>query len=994
MRVSLAARVILAVVLAVASAAVASAQPPPDQPPPEQPPGAFVGRIISDVTVLSAGQVIDDPVVLSVVETRAGEPLVMTRVRGTIDHMIGMGRYDDVRLFASAAPDGSGVSLRWELQPIRRIVQMEIEGGGLSRSAVRTFVDERFESRPTAARAGEIASAIEGLHAERGYRRANVTTNLVPRQSPGEVTLVLTIAPGPRTTIARAAVTGAPPDPAADILSRLELRAGEVYDRPAIEERVSAYEESLRRDGYYEAVAGITTTFDDSAARADVSVDVQPGPRVRLVFAGDPVQSSALESLVPVRAERSVDEDLLEDATRSIQAYLRERGYRSAEAPYERREAEGVLELIFTISTGPLHRVGRVEVAGNAGISRAELEPLLKLTPGEPFVDARVAAIAAAIEEMYRVRGYQRVEVEPMVEVLPEALDGDVRYRPVDTRFDIAEGPQTTVAEVTVAGAGQLGEARVRQALVLVAGRPFYAEQLNADRSEVERLYRNEGYLAASVTPVLDFTEDDARVAVTWNVQEGIQTRVDQILITGSTRTNADVIRRELQIQPGDPLGADAIAESQRRLSELGLFRRVRITDIPRSNSPSRDLLVEVEDAPSTSITYGGGLEAGRRPRPSEDGQAEDRIEIAPRAFFQIDRRNLWGKNRSVSFFSRVVVRPRDPAADEADPTDTGGYGINEYRVTGTFREPRAFGTAGDAQVTAFLERGIRASFSFDRRGVRTDYARRIGPGLTVTGRYTYDYTELFDEQIEPEDRLLIDRLFPQVRLSTFFGAILRDSRDDVLDPQGGTVLGLDGSVAARAYGSEVGFSKTFVQGFVYRRLPGRGFVVAAGARVGVARGFPRSVPRVDGEGNPVFGEDGEQIVDVVEEVPASERFYAGGDTTVRGFALDRLGTDDTLDAQGFPQGGNGLVVLNLELRSPYWKGLGVVGFMDTGNVFERASDIDPSELRVATGFGIRYRSPIGPLRFDLGFKMDPRLLADGSRERRSVFHISLGQAF
>jgi outer membrane protein insertion porin family len=984
------ARVLVAVMLAAGFFAVASAQSQQSQSP-----EGFLGQTIADVTVRSAGQIIDDPVVLSIIETRIGEPLVMSRVRDTIDHLVGLGRYDDVRLFAAAAPAGAGVSLRWELQPIQHIVAVDVQGDGLSHDSIRAFVEERFESRPAASRADEIAAAVAGFHAERGFRRARVTTALVPGETPGAVTLVLAVDPGPRTTIGRATVTGSPPGPAADILSRLDLKPGRPYDRSELEARVDAYEERLRRDGYYESTVNLTTTFDDRAETVDVAVDVEPGPRVRLVFAGDPVQSSALESLVPVRAERSVDEDLLEDASRNIQAYLRERGYRSAEAPYERREADGVLELIFTVTTGPLHRVGRVDVTGNTGIPLSDLEPLLKMTPGEPFVDARVAAIGAAIEEMYRVRGYQRVQVRPVVEVLPEVVDGSVRYRPVDTRLEIVEGPQTTVAQVIVTGADQLGEDRVRQPLLLVPGRPFYAEQLRADRSELERLYRNEGFLAASVTPSLAFADEDSLVTVTWNVREGAQTLVDHILITGNARTNPDIIRRELRIQPGDPLGADAIAESQRRLSDLGLFRRVRITDIARSTSPNRDLLVEVEEAPATSITYGGGLEAGRRARASStDGQVEDRIEVAPRAFFQIDRRNLWGKNRSVSFFSRVVVRRRDPPTDSTDPSDTGGYGLNEYLVTGTFREPRVFGTGGDAQVTAFLERGIRASFSFDRRGVRTDYARRLGPGLTVTGRYTNDYTELFDEKIVPEDRLLIDRLFPQVRLSTFFGAILRDSRDDVLDPQRGTVLGVDGSVAARAYGSEVGFSKTFLQGFVYRRLPGRGFVVAAGARLGLARGFPREVPRVDEEGNPVIGEDGTQIVDLVEEVPASERFYAGGDTTVRGFALDRLGTDETLDAQGFPQGGNGLVVLNVEMRSPYWKGLGLVGFVDTGNVFERATDIDLGEVRVATGFGIRYRSPIGPLRVDLGFKMDPRLLADGSRERRSVFHISLGQAF
>jgi outer membrane translocation and assembly module TamA len=153
-------------------------------------------------------------------------------------------------------------------------------------------------------------------------------------------------------------------------------------------------------------------------------------------------------------------------------------------------------------------------------------------------------------------------------------------------------------------------------------------------------------------------------------------------------------------------------------------------------------------------------------------------------------------------------------------------------------------------------------------------------------------------------------------------------------------------------------------------------------------------VPRLHDNGNPELGADGQPIVDTVRDLPASERFFAGGDTTVRGFALDRLGTNETLDESGFPQGGNGLAVFNLELRAPYWKGLGLVGFVDTGNIFRNAGDIRLGDLRVATGFGVRYRSPIGPLRVDLGFKVHPLLLESGGREKGYVVHISLGQAF
>jgi outer membrane protein insertion porin family len=445
--------------------------------------------------------------------------------------------------------------------------------------------------------------------------------------------------------------------------------------------------------------------------------------------------------------------------------------------------------------------------------------------------------------------------------------------------------------------------------------------------------------------------------------------------------------------------------ESQQRWAALGLFRRVRISELPRTGSLSRDVLVDLEEADTTTIDYGGGLEVSGIGARDDDGDgAVDRVDVGPRGFFSISRRNLWGKNRSVTLFGRVTVRR---GADTADPADNDDYGFNDYRGLFTFREPRAFGTTGDAQFTTFIEQSRRTSFTFNRKGVSSDYARRVG-AFTLTGRYTFDHTKVFDEQIEPDEQLPIDRLFPQVRLSKIFGGVLRDSRDDVLDPQRGTVIGLDTSVAARVLGSEVGFVKTFVQGFLYRRLPGRGIVLAAGARVGLAVGFaqpldpPREIARLrqNGDAPPADRalvravDRAEAFPTVIRDLPASERFFAGGDTTVRGFALDRLGTDETLDSQGFPQGGNGMAIFNFETRAPYWKNVQFVWFVDTGNVFRRAFDIRLDEFRVSSGVGFRYRSPIGPLRVDWGWKLDTRLLSTGGRERSNVLHISLGQAF
>jgi outer membrane protein insertion porin family len=223
------------------------------------------------------------------------------------------------------------------------------------------------------------------------------------------------------------------------------------------------------------------------------------------------------------------------------------------------------------------------------------------------------------------------------------------------------------------------------------------------------------------------------------------------------------------------------------------------------------------------------------------------------------------------------------------------------------------------------------------------------------------------------------------VRLSFFSGSIIRDTRDDPVNPGAGRYVSANAALAARRIGSEVGFAKSFFTAQAFHTLSGgRRIVLAAAGRLGLATAFS-SDNVAEGEG----------------DLPASERFYAGGDTTVRGFALDQLGVrhspplpSDTLDSANFPLGGNGLVIMNGEARVPIRGGFGLVGFMDIGNVFKSPSDIDLSELRAGVGFGIRYRSPIGPIRVDLGFKMRPRDFGEAGRESVTALHISLGQAF
>lgn len=944
---------------------------------------------ITEIRVEQEGLPVTDRLVTDLLETTVGEPLSMRDVRETITHLTNLGRFDDVQVFQE--PQAGGIRLRYVLFPVHAVDRVELRGTlGLSEGSLRQLLSERFGVAPPAGRADDVVRTLTAFYRDRGYVDARFTPRIEPTHNPDRATMVIEIDAGSRATIQRIDVDRVPPQERTAVLAALGARIGQPYDAHAIQGRLEEYENTLRSRGYYEARAQHDVRYP-SPAQADVTVTVDQGPLVSVVFDGDPLPEAERERLVPVRNEGSVDEDLLEDATRAIEDFLFARGYRDATATYTRRPNGGQLTLVFTVRRGPRYITEAVEMAGNTSIATPELLEILRVKPGEPFVQAALDTGAGSVREIYRGRGFTRAAVQPATSTLPAANDGPSQGdRRVRVRLNITEGPRTFVGSLALEGNAVVSEGELRTVIVSAPGRPYSEFEVASDRDRIDLEYRNRGYENVVVDPRVAMSPDGSRADVRFVVSEGPQIVVDRIMIVGNSRTATSTISRELLLRPGEPLGYSALLESRQRLSALGLFRNVRITELTHTGESRRDILVEIEEAPPTTLGYGGGVEGGTRLRPTGvAGRAEERFETAPRGFFEIGRRNLWGKNRSVNLFTRVSLRSRDIVLSDSgvrldQPAREGGYGFNEYRVLGNYREPHVFNTRADVLVTAILDQAIRSSFNFRKRELRGEAGVRLSARYSVAGRYSFEHTRLFDERFTDEEKPLIDRIFPQVRLSKFSASFIRDSRDDALDPNRGTFVIVDSEVAARALGSEVGFYKEYVQGFSYHRLPvRRRTVLGLGARVGAAHGFPRNVVRPDS-----------QVEEVVQDLPASERFFAGGDTTVRGFSLDRLGTAETISPAGFPTGGNGVIVLNAELRVALVRRLTAVGFVDGGNVFARATSIDVTDLRRSAGFGVVYGSPVGPVRINLGFKLDRRELSPGRLERRSVLHISLGQAF
>lgn len=946
---------------------------------------AYAGRKITGVQVFVERRPSVEPALADLIETRPGELLSLARVRESITHLYSLGRFQDVQV--EAVEDGGGVALRYNLVPIHHVERVDFRGTlGLSEDLLRRTMVERFGATPTAGRAADVGRLLEQLYADHGYFRASVRPLSIELHDPDRTLLAFEIDAGPRTRIERVVVAGEPRASHQQVLDALDVGPGKPYRRVELQRRLTEYVERLRRRRYYQAAANHTATFSDDQRTAELTIDIQSGLPVRLLFQGDPLPQNRTRDLVPIEREGSADEDLLEDSAQRIRDYLHSLGHWKADVSVERRQTGEELEIVFTVRKGPVYRVTAVELTGASAIPPAELRPLIPLAEGDVFVANALETARNAMRQAYRSRGFAWVDVKASVSEV--GLSGEGRVRP---SLAIVEGPRAMVGEVTITGEERVPEDTLRQLVTSRRGMPWFDPTAAGDRDAILVEYLNRGFAGVEVTATPVVASDRSTVDLLFEIREGPQTLVDHILVVGNRRTDEAVIRREILLRPGEPLGLQDLIESRRRLSALGLFRRVNITELAHGDARRRDLVITVEESPVTSLGYGGGLELTRTLRLSETGgEAEDRIEVAPRGFFEIGRRNLGGKNRSINFYARVSLRPRDAPDDPAQ--DGRGYDFSEYRAIGTYREPRAFGWNADFTALAAAEQGDRTSFDFNRKGITLEFLRRLTPTLRGSGRYTFGTTRIFDERLSGRDEVIestIDRLFPQVRLSAFSGAVARDTRDDLLDPARGTFLSAEGTLAARALGGQVGFVKSYLQGAWFTRIPGaRSIVLATRAAAGLADGFPRVVlPPADDSGEvqpePV----------VIEDLPASERFFAGGDTSIRGFTLDRVGAPNTINEQGFPRGGNAVLILNAEVRVPVWRELGAALFVDGGNVFNRVTEFDVAELRSSAGFGVRYRSPIGPVRLDLGFNMDRREIG-GRREPGSVLHFSIGQTF
>ncbi len=973
-----AARPLLVLVLLARAAAPAFAQGAVDR---------FIGRPVAEIRVEVEGQSQSDSSLLALVVMRVGEPLTVAAIRETIDHFGALSRFDDVQLLVEES--AAGLVLTVSLEPRHPIDRLRFTGQlGLPAGDLERTVRALFGGLPPAtANLRSIEQALERALGDEGFLTARASAVTEPNHDLDRATLVVAIEAGPRARIAMVTIENDSPLSAREIQNLTGAVAGQPYRPRALATALASLRDDLSRRAYYLAFANQQVDESADPSAVDLTLSVGAGPRIRVEWAGDPRPGGRVEDLVPIQREGSADEDLLEDTDRIIRTALQREGYRNASVFHSREERGDDRVITFHVTRGRRFRLSRVELPPALHVDAETIQDALGLTAGEPIVDDRVQQGISRVLLEYQRQGYYKVEA------VAESFEETPRSTPAEAwlvlRPAITEGPRVLVDAVALEfadGPSRLPEAELRAEMRSRTGEPFSVAAVYFDRLDLEALYRNQGFRDATiVVQEPEFSTDEAQVDLAFRITEGPQTVVGEITVVGNRRVLAQTILDRITLRPEQPLGPAALTESRRRLTELGISRATFSEQQRSPGDHQAHVILSVEEAPATTFGFGGGVEVLNRTRSVAGQGIEDVLEAAPRGFVEISRRHIGGRDRTISAFGRVSLK-RASIKDE----DSGSpFGFIEYRTTLTYRERRVFRTDAELLFGVTSEQATRTTFNFLRRAVNAELLRRVTPTLAVTGRYALEFTKLFDEIIPPADQPAIDRLFPQVRLSILSTGAVWDRRDSPVGASRGELVTADVETALTGIGSEVDYVKTFLQFLRLTPLTDTGrFVLATRAQLGLARARERTVEVPDSD---------PPVTEAIDDLPASQRFFAGGSTTVRGFQLDRLGVPEILNADGLSNGGNALVIFNAELRGTIGRLFGrefaAVGFVDAGNVFRRAGDIDLGRLRGTTGFGVRWDSPLGPLRLDAGFKLDPRFLGE-RRERRWELHLSIGEAF
>ena len=912
---------------------------------------------------------------------KAGEPLDRDKLRQSIQTLYATGRFADIRAEAERTADG-GVALSFVTVPNYFVGEISVQGAPARPSENQVVNASKLQLGEvfTKDRLERALKSIQQLFEENGYYRSAVSEEEVKHGDTQQIGIVFHIVSGPQAHIGQVKATGSPGFTATEIQEITRMHPGEPISAQRITTALERLHKKYQKQNRWLAQVSVAEhAYRPEQNAVDYTLQIEPGPKVDIVAEGFRISRGALKKNVPVYEENALDDDLLNEGRRNLLNYLQTRGYFEAKVTVKKSsDPDGKqMKVVYDIDAGSRHKLVKVEITGNRYFDTRKLRSLMQVQPAARFLShglfnqGLLNDDMRGLENLYRTNGFEQVKISSEV---TDNYQGRANMIAVTLRVD--EGAQTLTGALHISGNNAVAESQL-PALNTEAGEPFSETLIADDRDIVLNHYFNRGFPDATFeASAKAIPGKPNRMDVTYTIHEGQPVFVDQVLVSGLNHTRPYIVQRELQVKSGDPLSQIDMLETQKGLYDLGIFSQVdTAVQNPEGVEREKNVIVQVEEAKRYTFNYGLGLEFQTGQPTAGSNQPQGATGVSPRVSFGVTRLNFLGSDHTITFDAHV--------------------GRLQQRGLISYEAPRWLNSPHwKLSFTTFYDDTIDVTTFTSERLEGLVQAEEVVSKASIM-QYRFEYRRVQATNL-PANLSEVPLLSQPARVGGPGFTFIRDHRDNALESTKGSYTTVDGTLASGYFGSQRDFSRILVQNSTYyafgkNRPQNKKFVFARSTRVGVETPFGNTVLVPPGQ-CPSTGSIG--------CIPLPELFLTGGGNSHRGFGLNQAGPRDP--TTGYPTGGGALVLNNLELRFPpvslpfVEDNLSFAVFHDAGNVFtdgrslldnlgrwqqknpeiclqqSTSAQCDYNYVSHAIGVGVRYKTPIGPVRFDLGYNLNP----------------------
>jgi outer membrane protein assembly complex protein YaeT len=895
-----------------------------------------------------------------------GDPLRTVDVAAAVDHLFASGRFEDI--VVEAEPSGDGVVVRFVTQLTWFLGGVKVEGRVVNppnraqiASAAQLTLGTPFRDEDLK----RARDAITELLNSNGLYDSEVTPELTRDESAQQIFVTFRMAEKKRVSYDTPIIEGETKLPTGALWKATGWRIPIVHwwrqvtalrTRSGVQGVLAAYQ---KQDRLKARVDLIKLDYEADRHRVRPTLNIQPGPRVKVTAIEASVSKSVLKRYVPVFQERAVDNDLLAEGKRNLTNYFQGRGYYDVDVYFRVLPEENDLQTIqYVISEGQRYKVVKVSIAGNRYFNEDAIRERMYIQPASftlrrgRYSEALQRKDQENITSLYRANGFRDAQVNCVVDRNSAGKTGQVAVM-----VTIVEGPQWMVDNLSVDGIQQVDRKDLVSQLASVAEQPFADVNLASDRNHILTYYYKQGFPDAQFQTAWTLSSTPHHADVTYTVKEGDRKYVRRVITSGLTTTRQSLVDKNITLKPGDPLSHVEETEIQKRFYDLGIFARVDTAiQNPDSDTAHKYVLYNFEEANRYLVEVGVGAQVGRFGTPSSTNLSSPggSTGFSPEVSLDVSRLDFLGLGHRVSLHTLY--------------SNLGKRGSLSYAM------PRFMDIEGrNATFTVLYDNSLNVlTFASKREEASVQFAQRFSKATTGQLRFAYRRVSVGSVAIPV---LLVPQLQQPVRIGILSANLSQDRRDDPTDPHRGIYNTADIGMAGKFFGSQRSFGRVLLRNATYYRLT-KTIVLARQTQVGLIAPFaaPAGISRQ-------------------ESVPLPERFFGGGADTLRSFPFNQAGPRDTGTAlvsggsasrpTGFPLGGNALFYNNVEVRFPLiGANINGVLFHDMGNIFSSLGnvsfrfhqpDLQHFDYTVhAAGFGIRYRTPLGPIRLDLAYSINP----------------------